>query len=279
MKKCLKFSWLILLVAVVSPALAKTEYVSDQLEIDLYQQPSINSPVNGKLSIGDSVEVVQEQGEFKRVRLENGDQGWIRTQYLGEEPPKTAQDDQLASEYEALSAQLEEKNKQLKKVQRDLQIRRDELSNARTTIRELKKQIEAGGNSEAINEEQLQQLAEKERQIEKLQAEIENLKEQADAEAEAETEEGTPTQPGLEQYRAQLEEQRRLNEELRARIDFAQEFLTREELPSAEEIDKWRPSLPGWYWGTLLMVLIIGLVGGIGWMDYRLRRRHGGFRI
>ncbi|MDZ7661547.1 TIGR04211 family SH3 domain-containing protein [Thiohalophilus sp.] len=277
MKKRLQLFWLILLVAVVPPALAKTEYVSDQLEVDLYQQPSINSPVTGKLSIGDSVEVFQEQGEFKRVRLENGDQGWIRAQYLGEEPPQKAQNDQLASKYEALSAQLEEKNKQLNKVQRDLQIRRDELSNARTTIRELKKQIEAGGNSEAINEEQLQQLAEKERQIEKLQAEIENLKKEAEAEAEAE--EDTPASPGLEQYRAQLEEQRRLNKELRARIEFAREFLTREELPSAEEIEKWQPALPGWYWGTLLTVLIIGLVGGIGWMDYRLRRRHGGFRI
>jgi len=273
MKKHLQLFWLILLVAVVSPAQAKTEYVSDQLEIDLYQQPSINSPVTGKLSIGDSVEVLQEQGEFKRVRLENDDQGWIRAQYLGEEQPETAEYDQLTSEYEALSGQLEEKNKQLKKVQRDLQIRRDELSNARTTIRELKKQIEADGNGEAINEEQLQQLAEKEREIEKLQAEITNLKE------EAETEEGTPAPPGLEQYRTQLEEQRRLNEELRARIEFAQEFLTREELPSAEEIEKWRPALPGWYWGTLLTVLIIGIVGGIGWMDYRLRRRHGGFRV
>lgn len=275
MKKRLQLFSLVLLVAVVSPALAKTEYVSDQLEIDLYQQPSINSPVIGKLSIGDSVEVVQEQGEFKRVTLENGDQGWLRTQYLGEEPPQTAKYDQLASEYETLSGQLEEKNKQLNKVQRDLQISRDELSNARTTIRELKKQIEAGGNGDAINEEQLQQLAEKERQIEKLQAEIANLKEETEAEAE----EDTPASPGLEQYRAQLEAQRQLNKELRARIEFAQEFLTREELPSAEELEKWQPALPGWYWGTLLTVLIIGLVGGIGWMDYRLRRRHGGFRI
>ncbi|MFP4610895.1 MAG: TIGR04211 family SH3 domain-containing protein [Thiohalophilus sp.] len=273
MKKRLQLLWLVLLVAVVSPGLAKTEYVSDQLEIDLHQQPSVNSDVTGKLSIGDSVEVLQEQGEFKRVRLENGDQGWIRAQYLGEESPQTAEDDQLASEYEALSEELEEKNKQLDKARRDLQIHRDELSNAKTTIRELKKQIEAEGNGEVINEDQLQLLAEKERQIEKLQAEIEGLKE------EAEAQEDSPAPPGIEQHRAQLEEQRRLNEELRVRIELAQEFLTRDELPSAEEIEKWQPALPGWYWGTLLTALIIGIVGGIGWMDYRLRRRHGGFRV
>ncbi|MFP3874382.1 MAG: TIGR04211 family SH3 domain-containing protein [Thiohalophilus sp.] len=275
MKKRLQLLWLVLLVAVVSPGLAKTEYVSDQLEIGLHQQPSVNSDVTGKLSIGDSVEVLQEQGEFKRVRLENGDQGWIRAQYLGEESPQTAEDDQLASEYEALSEELEEKNKQLDKARRDLQIHRDELSNAKTTIRELKKQIEAEGNGEVINEDQLQLLAEKERQIEKLQAEIEGLKEEAEAEAQ----EDSPAPPGIEQHRAQLEEQRRLNEELRVRIELAQEFLTRDELPSAEEIEKWQPALPGWYWGTLLTALIIGIVGGIGWMDYRLRRRHGGFRV
>ncbi|TDY03900.1 TIGR04211 family SH3 domain-containing protein [Thiohalophilus thiocyanatoxydans] len=278
MKKCLQLFSLILLVAMVSPALAKTEYVSDQLEIDLYQQPSINSTVTGKLSIGDSVEVLQEQGEFKRITLDNGDQGWVRAQYLGEEPPQTAQDDQLASKNEQLSRQLEERNQQLKKVQSDLQARRDELSNARTTIDKLEKQIEAGAEGKVSREAQQQKLAEKDRRIEQLQSEIDNLKEKLATKQVASQEPGMELSE-VEQYREQLERQSKRNEDLQARIDLAREFLTREELPSAEEIEKWRPSLPGWYWGTLLMVLIIGIVGGIGWMDYRLRRRHGGFRV
>jgi hypothetical protein len=114
-------------------------------------------------------------------------------------------------------------------------------------------------------------LAEKNQQIEKLQTELENLKEQS--------EEFESTSPGAEQYKAQLELQKELNQELHKRIELAQNLLSRDQLPSAEELDKWQVTLPGWYWGTMLIALIIGIVGGIGWMDYRLRRRHGGFRI
>lgn len=271
MKINLQLCWLALLVAITPLSQAKTEYVTDRIEIGLHQQPDVNSPITTMLASGDRVEILQEQNDFKRVQLENGTQGWIPAAYLVERQPASVEYDLLANKYNELTRQLEEKNERLGKVERDLQVRRDELSNARTTIRELKKQIDSGGNSESLNEENLQQLAAKERQIEQLQAEIETLKEQADL--------ATPDPPDVEEYKARLEQQKKLNRQLQNRIELAQEFLTREQLPNLEEIDKWRPSLPGWYWGTLLTMLIIGIVGGIGWMDYRLRRRHGGFRI
>ncbi|MDR9435339.1 MAG: TIGR04211 family SH3 domain-containing protein [Thiohalophilus sp.] len=271
MKTIFRFTCLVLLLAGPPLSQAATEYVTDRIEIGVHQQPDMNSPITTKLSSGDSVEVLQVRDDFKQVQLKDGNRGWVPATYLVDRQPATVEYDLLAKKHEELSSEIKQKTERLSKVERDLQIRRDELSNARTTIRELKKQIDAGGDSEALNEENLQQLAEKERQIERLQAEIETLREQS--------EQATPDPPGVEQYRAQLEQQKERNEALQARIDLAQEFLGREQLPSAEELEKWRPDLPGWYWGTLLTVLIIGIVAGIGWMDFRLRRRHGGFRI
>ncbi|MFO8025766.1 TIGR04211 family SH3 domain-containing protein [Thiohalophilus sp.] len=271
MKTYLRFTWLVLLLVGSPLSQAATEYVTDRIEIGLHQQPDVNSPITTMLSSGDRLEVLQTQEDFKQVRLKDGKQGWIHAAYLVDRQPATVEYDLLAKKHDELTSDIKQKTERLSKLQRDLQIRRDELSNARTTIRELKKQIDIGGDSEALNEENLQQLAEKERQIKQLQAEIETLREQS--------EQSTPDPPGVEQYRTQLEQQKKRNESLQARIDLAQEFLGREQLPSAEELEKWRPDLPGWYWGTLLTVLIIGIVAGIGWMDYRLRRRHGGFRV
>jgi len=268
MKKITQLFWLGLFLVVTPPGLAATEYVTDKIEIGLHQQPDINSPVISTLSTGDRVEVLQQHNDFKRVELDNGSQGWVNAAYLSETQPSTAEFQQLLDKNKELGKTLEQKEEQLKKLQRDLQVRRDQLSNAQSTINELKKQAAGSG---APDEEIRQQLAEKERHIEQLQAEIENLK--------AQPEPASPNSPDAEQYRAQLEQQKKLNDEMRTRIELAQTFLTQEQLPSADEIDKWRPSLPGWYWGTLLTVLILGIGAGIGWMDYRLRRRHGGFRI
>lgn len=48
----------------------------------------------------------------------------------------------------------------------------------------------------------------------------------------------------------------------------------------AEQIDLYRGSVP-WPWavGAAILALGAGLVGGYWWLDNRIRRRHGGFRV
>lgn len=271
MKKFYQSLCFVLFLGFTLPGIAKTEYVTDQIEITVHQQPAINSAIITRLGSGDSVEVLQEHNNFKRVQLPNGSQGWINAEYLVERKPAALEYDQLAEKNRQLAGKLEQTNKKLAKVERTLQVRRDELSNARSTIDELNKQLKSEGKIMPSDPDLEKTLAEKDQQIEKLQAELENLKELS--------QETESTSPGAEQYKAQLELQKELNQQLRSRIELAQDMLSRDQLPSAEELGKWQVTLPGWYWGTMLIALIIGIGGGIGWMDYRLRRRHGGFRI
>lgn len=274
MKTIIQSLCMLVLAGTASASLAVTEYVTDRIEIGVHQQPDVNSPIITRLSTGESVEVLQQHNNFKRVQLENGTQGWIRSAFLSADQPSTVEYDQLLAKNKELAGSLEQKNEQLKKLQRDLQVRQDQLSNARSTIKELKASAEAGSQGDTPDQALTQQLAEKEQQVAALQEELATLKEQAEQSPTAPSD-----TPGIEQYQAQLEQQKQLNRELQTRIDLANNLLTRDQLPSAEEIATMQNSLPGWYWGTMLTVLIIGIVGGIAWMDYRLRRRHGGFRI
>jgi hypothetical protein len=59
----------------------------------------------------------------------------------------------------------------------------------------------------------------------------------------------------------------------------AQAHLTGKKVPSVEELALLEPPLPSWIWGVLVLMIIIGVIIGVGWMDYRHRQRHGGFRV
>jgi SH3 domain protein len=48
----------------------------------------------------------------------------------------------------------------------------------------------------------------------------------------------------------------------------------------ASQLDRYRGSLPlVWVAGALGVTLLAGFLGGLWWLDARIRRRHGGFRI
>ncbi|MEQ8859244.1 MAG: TIGR04211 family SH3 domain-containing protein [Pseudomonadales bacterium] len=66
----------------------RTLYVSDELVITFRTQPSTRGEIIRNLAAGTSVEVVQMRGEedWALVRLGSGLEGWVRKQYLQNEP-------------------------------------------------------------------------------------------------------------------------------------------------------------------------------------------------
>ncbi len=47
-----------------------------------------------------------------------------------------------------------------------------------------------------------------------------------------------------------------------------------------ERLERYRGSIPiAWVLGALVVTLVAGFAGGLAWVDYTSRRRHGGFRI
>jgi SH3 domain protein len=67
---------------------AQTRYVSDELVITLRTGPSNQNAITRNLTSGARVEVLEENddGSYARVRLADGVEGWVLTQYLQDEP-------------------------------------------------------------------------------------------------------------------------------------------------------------------------------------------------
>lgn len=78
----------LLAVALLSwgAAAADTRYVSDQLVITLRAGQGDQYRILRTLISGTRLEILEEQGEFARVRIPNGEEGWVRTQYLLDAP-------------------------------------------------------------------------------------------------------------------------------------------------------------------------------------------------
>jgi DNA repair exonuclease SbcCD ATPase subunit len=212
------------------------------------------------------VEVLATQGAFSKVKLINGTEGWVSSSFLKTEKPAVAELDEMYKKYEETNKSLKQINEELSKKERELQVRRDELSNAKTTIRELKKQKAASGNTQVVDESELEEAQQKIKTLTQQLAEASAAQQKAEHEVE-------------EVDDTNVVELKRENANLRARIESAQANLAGDTVPSPEQLAAIRPEFPLWYWGLLLLVLIVGVIGGLVWMDYKHRMRHGGFRI
>ncbi|NIW23529.1 MAG: hypothetical protein GWN29_02675 [Gammaproteobacteria bacterium] len=65
--------------------------------------------------------------------------------------------------------------------------------------------------------------------------------------------------------------------------DAVEATLSRLKIENAEfeaRLDGYRGSIPiSWVLGALAVTLVAGFAGGLAWVDYTSRRRHGGFRV
>lgn len=266
-----------LLVIGISVSQAETLYVTDRILLGVHTEASEDSPLLDSVPSGTAVQVLETVEAFKKVRLPNGKIGWVSSGYLVNAKPATAQVDEIAVREEKLQAELKTVKEELNTKDRELQIRRDELSNARTTIQEMKKK--AGNATPAIDTKMAEELAAANEEIEKLKDKLAQLEANPQAELPVEQPVQQAPQAGSPDLSERLAKIEADNAALRGRIEMALAHLSGEEMPSAEELALMKPRLPSWMWGVLVLMIIIGVVVGVSWMDYRHRQRHGGFRV
>ena len=252
-----------------SASYAASMYVTDRILLGVHAQPSEVSPILQSIPSGTRVEVVQNQGDFTKVKLVNGVEGWVSNKYLMDEPPSTAQYDKLFSENQKNLETLKKLNTTLSKRERDVQIYRDELSNAKHAIKQLKKDGKATTTTTvAADPEQAKKFAEAEAKVAELTKQLEEMKTSS-----------SNTENTEEDAKAALKFAEEENAALQARIALAVSNLSGEKAPTPEELAGIRPSFPLWYWLLIVIALAIGVGGGVMWMDHQSRKRHGGYRV
>ena len=79
---------LVALALAASGAASQTRFISDEFFVPFRTGPSTQNAITRNLVSGTRVNVVEERGDvgYARVRLEDGTEGWVQSQYLQAEP-------------------------------------------------------------------------------------------------------------------------------------------------------------------------------------------------
>lgn len=124
--------WLALFAsaAAISATTASAEqmFVTDKLVLNVHSEPDGESERIAVLETGDAVDTVEQLGNFTRIRLSDGREGWVAANDLTLEPPALVRLRALAKEHKAAAqkaekafkAQLDELNKQNEALQAEL---------------------------------------------------------------------------------------------------------------------------------------------------------------
>jgi len=254
----------ILLVSTSGLLHAEPLYVTNHILLEVYQEASEKSPLLKSIPSGTRVESLQEQGAFTKVKLVDGIEGWVSSEHLISEAPVLVQYEKLQLQYKKNQETLKTVSASLTKRERDVQVLRDELSNAKNAMREMKKK---GSVVIKADPEQAKKLQAAELSNKELLKQLDSLKEKSITAVEK------------NDAAAMLKYAEEENTALQARIALALSNLSGENAPTPEELAGIRPRFPLWYWLLMLVVLVVGIGGGIVWMDSQTRKRHGGYRL
>jgi len=101
-------SVLFILLCSISTSWAETRYVSDQLVVSLREQPQNNASPIIYLKTDMSVEVLEEVGEYFKVRSKKGETGYVLQKYLTTATPKASTINKLQKERDQLAGKIKE---------------------------------------------------------------------------------------------------------------------------------------------------------------------------
>lgn len=112
----LRIAVLALTFAIAGAAMAETRYVDDQLIITLRTGQGNAYQILRTLPSGTAMELLETGDTYSKVRLQDGTEGWVLSQYLTDQPVAR---DQLAKAEQKLE-RLQSENQDLKKTLSDL---------------------------------------------------------------------------------------------------------------------------------------------------------------
>ena len=109
MRKCWRIAGSVLIVLTfwTAAVCAETRYISDQLIVSLRDKPQAGAQSVTYLRTDSPVEVLEETGDFLKVKTREGETGYIQKNYLTAEIPRTVIIKQLQQERDRLTEKVE----------------------------------------------------------------------------------------------------------------------------------------------------------------------------
>jgi uncharacterized protein YgiM (DUF1202 family) len=106
----------ILFISMTTAAQAETAYVTDMLQLNMYQTTKMNGPPVKRLRSGDKVSIQERNGSYARVTA-GGQEGWVKSLFLQEEEPARARANQLEDSNKKLESSVKKLRADLDKQQ------------------------------------------------------------------------------------------------------------------------------------------------------------------
>lgn len=99
---------------------AETAYVTDMLQLDLYDNAALSGAPIKRLRSGDQLDILERRDRKARVRLESGEVGWVKSLYIVDLEPARTRANKLEAEVAQLNATIDELRAQLAAEQQRL---------------------------------------------------------------------------------------------------------------------------------------------------------------
>jgi SH3 domain protein len=133
---------------------AETRYVTDRLIITMREGKGNEYKIIKTLKTGTPVQVIEEDDQYMRVRLQDGTEGWVLKRYISTDTPKPVIIAGLKKEIDSLKATMEQLKKDKKTIQNDLDTATQSNS---ATVKDLEKSLNDKDNEIAGLTRQLQE--------------------------------------------------------------------------------------------------------------------------
>lgn len=112
------------IVATAAPGPALAAWVKDEVNLQLRTGAGNQYRITGRIRTGDSVEVLEVGDGWTRVRVDDGEEGWVPAGFLQEEPPARV----VLERIEGDTAQLRDEVERLQAQTAALQVENERLS-------------------------------------------------------------------------------------------------------------------------------------------------------
>ena len=160
---------------------AETRYVTDNLQITFRTGPGNDRKIISLLSSGQPVTVLQPEGEWAMVRLQNEKEGWVLQQYLSAEIPCRIRLKDVSHALEGVKTELEtvqRTNQQLEtdetRLAMDLKTTRQELATTKQTYEKLKKDAAGFLELKTRHDKTIERLSTQTQKVAELEKELSN---------------------------------------------------------------------------------------------------------
>ena len=238
-------------------------FITDKIVIEVHSQRFSQGSVLKTLPSGTSVEALMKDGDYTRIRTIDNITGWVESKFLTNEQPT-----QIA--YLALLAKSKSLETRLKTAEA-------QLSNS------------GQGGGDGIDIAEIEELRKRAAEAGWMRVELKKARERA---TEIESKMKTSGK-AANSSQEELNTLRNQNKELQARLAASilvseQQDITIQEGGMASttqnsdehssDNQSWAVNIK-WFLGSIVVALILGLIGGMTWLDKRMRQRHGGFRL